>query len=74
MKILDYLAKLNRQLNLLVESVTDSISINTWVELKPEDDFCRLKEIASKILVQGIMESNFVSFEKWMNSSEVYLY
>ena len=54
-----------------VESLSDSISINTWVELDKVDDNCRLKEIISKTLIQGLMESNMVSFEDWINSSEV---
>jgi HSPB1-associated protein 1 len=57
-----------------VESLSDSISINTWVELKGVDDFCRLKEIVSKTLIQGLMESNFVSLDSWINSSEVTLH
>ncbi len=35
------------------------------------DDLARIKEIVSKTLIQGLMESNFVTFEKWINSSEV---
>lgn len=54
-----------------VESLSDSISINTWVELKGLDDFSRLKEILSKSLVQGLMESNFIGFDSWLNSTEV---
>lgn len=54
-----------------VESLTDSISINTWVEMKKIDDFSRLKEILSKSLIQSIMESNFVSLEYWINKLEV---
>ena len=54
-----------------VESLTNSISINSWVDLKIEDDFCRLKEILSKYLIQSIMDSNLVDFEQWINSTEV---
>lgn len=55
-----------------VESLNDSISINTWVEIKNEDDAARLEEIVSKTLIQSLMESNFVSFDQWINSSEDY--
>jgi len=41
------------------------------VELKEKDDKCRLKEIITKTLIQGLMESNLISSEEWMNSSEV---
>lgn len=30
----------------------------------------RLKESLSKTLLQGLMESNFISYEKWLNTSE----
>lgn len=54
-----------------VESLTDSISINTWVEMKQIDDFSRLKEILSKTLIQGLMESNFINLDSWINKLEV---
>ncbi|CAF0854545.1 unnamed protein product [Brachionus calyciflorus] len=55
-----------------VESLSDSISINTWVEIEGVDDLARLKEILCKCLIQGVMESNFVNVDKWINSSESY--
>jgi HSPB1-associated protein 1 len=57
-----------------VECLTDSISINSWVDLKIEDDLCRLKEILSKYFIQSVMDSNLVSFEQWINSTEVNFY
>ncbi|CAF1150888.1 unnamed protein product, partial [Brachionus calyciflorus] len=53
-----------------VESLSDSISINTWVEIESVDDLARLKEILCKSLIQGVIESNFVNVDKWINSSE----
>ncbi|CAF1010578.1 unnamed protein product, partial [Brachionus calyciflorus] len=55
-----------------VESLSESISINTWVEIEGIDDLARLKEILCKCLIQGVMESNFVNVDKWINSSESY--
>lgn len=37
-----------------------------------EDNYSRLKEIISKTLLQSVMDSNLISFEKWINSSEDY--
>jgi hypothetical protein len=38
------------------------------------DDKCRLKEILTKTLIQGLMDSNLVSYETWLNSSEVFYF
>ncbi|CAF0967065.1 unnamed protein product, partial [Brachionus calyciflorus] len=67
-----YVVELNTGDVLYVESLSESISINTWVEIEGIDDLTRLKEILCKSLIQGGIESNFVNVDKWINSSESY--
>jgi hypothetical protein len=35
------------------------------------DDYTRLKEMVTKTMIQSVMDSNLISFENWLNSSEV---
>jgi ribosomal protein L16 Arg81 hydroxylase len=53
-----------------VECLDLSISINTWVEMET-DAKSRLTEIIAKTLLQSLMESNFITYELWLNESEV---
>jgi len=56
-----------------VESVSEvTISLNSWIELKKEDNYSRLKEIITKTMIQSVMDSNLIGFDKWINSSEEY--
>lgn len=40
--------------------------------LKDIDDDIRFKEILTKTLIQSLMDSNFLSYENWLNTSESY--
>lgn len=54
-----------------VECLDLTLSINTWVEMDYDDEISRLNEILTKTLIQSLMESNFISFEMWLNPTEV---